>query len=227
MKKLHKLPESLRNVTIGYTTLALLFTAGYGINYLISKRDEKVKKITNTLEKKVDFLEGINEKVKKDLTEDIKKFRENLREKLDPIYGIINRIYEKTNPPEYITKELVRAIISVESSDKRDAVSQAGGRGLMQIRPVAWIQVEKQTDYYKKVFDPEKNIRVGIEYLKWLGEYFEKNNFLDWKNLQIKEKQEILLAGYNGGPARLNKRKKIENMPAETLRYIKKVRNTL
>ena len=97
----------------------------------------------------------------------------------------------------------------------------------MQIRPVAWIQVEKQTDYYKKVFDPEKNIRVGIEYLKWLGEYFEKNNFLDWKNLQIKEKQEILLAGYNGGPARLNKRKKIENMPAETLRYIKKVRNTL
>ena len=90
-----------------------------------------------------------------------------------------------------VPRELVYAVINVESGFDPDAVSRADAHGLMQlIAPtcdeMAW---RLGIDEYN-IDDPDDNIRFGTYYLSYLYNYFK-----DWKSA---------VAAYNGGMGRVS-----------------------
>ena len=58
--------------------------------------------------------------------------------------------------------QMIKAIMKTESDFNKETVSHAGARGLMQVMPVVWQDIEKKYglgwDYSTEVFDPAKNI---------------------------------------------------------------------
>ncbi len=110
-----------------------------------------------------------------------------------------------------IDYRLVLAIMAVESNFRNDAVSQAGARGIMQIRPIlASFISEKAGIPYRGVldlFEPANNVRFGLYYLSWLRSNFKSTN-------------EVLLA-YNVGHNRA-KRLLSRNGDADS-RYTRRV----
>lgn len=131
----------------------------------------------------------------------------------------INHIYKKVKVPKVIGKEFLKSLINIESTKNIYAQSPKGARGLMQLIPDAWKEVDK-SDFYENSFNPEKNIEVGIKYLKWINNYCNKN-YAEWRYIPIQEKQEILAAAYNGGIGLLEKREwDIYQMPNETKNYV-------
>ncbi|HHB80279.1 MAG TPA: lytic transglycosylase domain-containing protein, partial [Aliiroseovarius sp.] len=80
-----------------------------------------------------------------------------------------------------ISPALVVAMISVESSGRRGAVSDKGAAGLMQLIPdtAARFGVSDATD-------PSQNIQGGVAYMAWLMQEFARDPIL-------------ALAGYNAG----------------------------
>ncbi len=79
-----------------------------------------------------------------------------------------------------IDYRLVLAIMAIESNFRTDAISRAGARGIMQIRPilasfiatVAGIPYGGESD----LFEPANNVRFGLYYLSWLGGIFKNTN---------------------------------------------------
>jgi soluble lytic murein transglycosylase len=88
-----------------------------------------------------------------------------------------------------IDYRLVLAIMAVESNFRNDAVSRAGARGIMQIRPILASSIAKEAGIPYRgapdLFKPANNVRFGLYYLSWL-----RSNF--------KNTKEVLLA-YNMG----------------------------
>ncbi len=98
-----------------------------------------------------------------------------------------------------IDYRLALAIMAVESNFQNDAVSSAGARGIMQIRPILASSIAKEAGIpYREVsdlFDPAKNVRLGLYYLSWLSSIFKNTS-------------EVLLAyniGHNGAKRRLSR----------------------
>lgn len=149
---------------------------------------------------------------------------------------IVSSMFFPTEYEEYVEKYssetgldpyLVYSVIKVESSFNKDAESEAGAKGLMQLM--------EETAYYSngiyklgynipdEIFEPEANIRIGCYYLK-----------------QLIDKYEVLdtaLAAYNGGIGNVDKwlsnpeitdhLGKLKNIPFnETELYVKKVTTT-
>jgi soluble lytic murein transglycosylase-like protein len=87
---------------------------------------------------------------------------------------------------------LVAGVISVESSFRSRIVSSAGAIGLMQVMPDtgAWFgaRIGMRLENPEDLFDPERNIHIGVRYLAWLLRRFDR---LDHA-----------LVAYNAGPAR-------------------------
>jgi soluble lytic murein transglycosylase len=87
--------------------------------------------------------------------------------------------------------EFVYAIIRQESGFKEDVVSGAGARGLMQVMPATASAVSKMSKipYSDKnqLFSSDKNINIGIAYLKHLAKRFRNHPML-------------IAAAYNAGP---------------------------
>jgi hypothetical protein len=81
--------------------------------------------------------------------------------------------------------QLIRAIIKTESNFNKKTVSHAGARGLMQVMPVVWKEINKRYgnlgDYHQKVFDPETNIDVACAYLAWLRYEFLPRHFAEFE----------------------------------------------
>lgn len=71
-----------------------------------------------------------------------------------------------------VRPELILAIIAVESSYQEKAVSRAGARGLMQIRPQAHPDKVRAIGGAKALFDPKKNISAGV---KIFNEYLSRS----------------------------------------------------
>ncbi|WP_419420917.1 transglycosylase SLT domain-containing protein [Legionella sp. D16C41] len=124
-----------------------------------------------------------------------------------------------------IPQEFIYAIIRQESGFRDDAVSHVGARGLMQIMPSTATSVARQAkiDYKDKVqlFSWEKNLNIGVAYLKHLGKRFNDHPVL-------------VAAAYNAGPRQVNYWLKnhptnemdiwIETLPwRETRNYLKNV----
>lgn len=129
-------------------------------------------------------------------------FIQRVEDRLKRFENIIQRAAETNNVPV----ELVKAIITVESAGKHDAVSRAGAKGLMQL-------MDGTADYLgvRNSFDPEENIFGGTRYIR---EMLDKFN----GNLQL------ALAAYNAGPGNVMKYNGIPPF-AETQQYVKKVSN--
>jgi len=87
---------------------------------------------------------------------------------------------------------LVAAVIEVESTFRNFAVSPAGAVGLMQVMPAtgAWFgdKIGVPATGREQLFDPERNIRLGVHYLADLQRRFGSTD--------------LALLAYNAGPAR-------------------------
>lgn len=83
---------------------------------------------------------------------------------------------EKYSAEFNVDKYLVYAVIKTESGFRRDAVSDVGARGLMQIMEDTfdWIKFKMDDDdaVYYDMYDPEKNIKYGCWLLGYLYDEF-------------------------------------------------------
>lgn len=90
-----------------------------------------------------------------------------------------------------VEPEFIYAIIRQESGFRDDATSSAGARGLMQVMPYTARVVSKadKIPYHDQgqLFVPQKNINIGIAYLKQLAKRFGNHPIL-------------IAAAYNAGP---------------------------
>jgi soluble lytic murein transglycosylase-like protein len=119
---------------------------------------------------------------------------------------------ERIGKEEGIDPAFIRAVIAVESGGKRDAVSTAGARGLMQLMPGTAKDLGVDPD------DPEQNVRGGARFLKQL-----LNKYKD---------PVAALQAYNWGPGNMDaylktgKGKNGQDMPRETQEYVGRVLGT-
>jgi soluble lytic murein transglycosylase-like protein len=85
---------------------------------------------------------------------------------------------------------LVLALIEVESSFRPGALSQAGAKGLMQLRePTLRRELERSGITYQDPHDPVVNVQAGVRYLRRLMDAFGR--------------EELALMAYNAGPNRI------------------------
>ena len=135
---------------------------------------------------------------------------------------IISRYSEEYNIP----KDVIFAVIKVESDFDPEAVSSAGAMGLMQMMPSTfeWLTGEEHLGERlpsSKLCDPEVSIRYGTYYLAYLYRSFDYN----WHNT---------FAAYNGGEGNVRKwlgnpeysdgQGNLTHIPfAETRSYVSKV----
>jgi soluble lytic murein transglycosylase len=123
---------------------------------------------------------------------------------------IANSVYEESQKYA-IDYRLILAVMKVESNFKNEAISTKGARGLLQVKPSlakyiakdTGIQVEEVTSLH----EPEKNIKIGVNYLSKLLDMFE--------NLTS------ALHAYNAGPSQVKKIGALNTAPST--RFTKKV----
>ena len=99
---------------------------------------------------------------------------------------------------------LVRAVVDVESSYDPAARSGKGAMGLMQLMPATARSLQVDNPY-----DPEENLRGGTTYLRGLLDRFGGD-------------LELALAGYNAGPAAVDRYRGLPPYP-ETHDYVDRV----
>lgn len=99
----------------------------------------------------------------------------------------------------------IRAVMHVESTGDRVAVSPKGAMGLMQIMPATWDYLSARHALGRDPFDPRANILAGAAYLRELHDRYGSPGFL---------------AAYNAGPGRYEASLNGRALPAETLRYV-------
>lgn len=102
-----------------------------------------------------------------------------------------------------ISASLIKAVVTEESCFNKNALSQVGAQGLMQLMPdtANWLKV-------KDPHDPEDNLRAGVRYLAYLRDQFDS--------------LETVLAAYNAGPGNVRRYNGVPPF-AETQAYVQKV----
>ena len=93
----------------------------------------------------------------------------------------------------HIDPLLILSVVKVESQFKPNARSHSGAIGLMQVMPIVIRCVGSEVDVSKKVelYDPYKNLRLGVHYLTFLKEKYRNN-------------MQKALSAYNIGPTALD-----------------------
>ncbi len=129
----------------------------------------------------------------------------------DEALRLASFIVEECSKHEGLDPFLILAVIEVESSFSKQAVSRKGAVGLMQVKPstARFIARKLGVDYrgVSSLYDPETNLKLGIHYLGELNGRFKSI--------------ERTLAAYNFGPNRpIVHRLDIERNPP---RYVEKV----
>ncbi len=121
-----------------------------------------------------------------------------------PKTEVFDPIIEKYSRDYQLDPSLIHSIIATESDFNPKAVSPKGAQGLMQLMPATAARLGVRNS-----FDPEQNIRGGIQHFRWLMDNF--NNDLN-----------LSLAAYNAGE---NLVQRLGRVPAikETIDYVKKV----
>lgn len=117
---------------------------------------------------------------------------------------IIKKASEKYNVPE----NLIKAVITAESSWNANATSNAGAGGLMQLIPSTAASLG-----VTNVYDPEQNIMGGTKYL---ADAIKTNN----------GSVPLALASYNAGQSAVNKYGGVPPY-AETQNYVSKIMTSL
>ena len=108
---------------------------------------------------------------------------------------------------------LVKCQIRAESGFRPEAVSPSGARGVLQIMPGTWGE-----GFEADAFNPEKNIKKGVDYLGRLWAMFKEE--------QGVEKWCYALSSFNAGPGNIIKSQaflKARGKPTTQWRWIKEV----
>lgn len=116
---------------------------------------------------------------------------------------------------------LVAGLIEVESTYRNFAVSPVGAVGLMQVMPAtgAWFgkKIGVPDTGREELFDPERNIQVGVHYLAELKRQFGR--------------MDLALVAYNAGPGKAREIAKsgelqrwLENYPKKVFAAQRKIR---
>ncbi len=116
----------------------------------------------------------------------------------------LERIVNEAAARHDLDPALVSSVIDVESNWNQSAISRRGALGLMQLIPTTAGEMG-----VRDAFDPAQNIEGGTSYLRLLLDRFHGD---------IPKS----LAAYNAGPAAVERRGAIPNIP-ETQAYVKKV----
>jgi soluble lytic murein transglycosylase-like protein len=87
---------------------------------------------------------------------------------LPPWKKQIADVVEKLAPRYAIDSRLALAVIAVESNFDRDAFSDKGAAGLMQLIPATAARFN-----VTRSFDVSENLRGGLAYLRWLLAYYQ------------------------------------------------------
>lgn len=116
----------------------------------------------------------------------------------------LERIVNEAAARHNLDPALVSSVIDVESNWNQTAISHKGALGLMQLIPSTAGEMG-----VRDAFDPAQNIEGGTTYLRSLMDRFHGD---------IPKS----LAAYNAGPAAVERRGDVPNIP-ETRSYVKKV----
>jgi soluble lytic murein transglycosylase-like protein len=116
----------------------------------------------------------------------------------------LDRFIRDESAAQGVRADLVRAVIQVESAFNPVAVSSKGAMGLMQLMPATATELGVANP-----FDPDENIRGGVQYLRTLLDRFDGN-------------VELALAAYNAGPGNVEKYGDVPPFK-ETKNYVKKI----
>jgi len=107
-----------------------------------------------------------------------------------------------------VDADLITSVIAAESNFDPKAISRRNARGLMQLLPSTASRLG-----VKNIFDPQENIDAGTHYLGDLLQMY-KNDLA------------LALAAYNAGPEQVLRHGQRVPPFAETISYIKRVRQT-
>lgn len=149
--------------------------------------------------------EGIENSKKSENLEKIEKIAGNFIERLNIRLNSYANAIDKASQIYNIDKNLIKAVIAAESAGRKDAVSKAGAKGLMQLMDGTASDLG-----VKNSFDPIENIMGGAKYLKMMLDKFDDN-------------VELALAAYNAGPGNVMKHKGIPPFE-ETRAYVSRVK---
>jgi hypothetical protein len=138
------------------------------------------------------------------------------------ISQIVREVYWNTPcKPDYFSEQFLREVINAESSYDPYAVSKKGAKGLTQVMPDTWSEVDKR-NYDDHVFDPRANTEVGTKYFLEIDRFIRRKH-PNWDNLTPRQKRNLAAAAYNSGPTGLEKANwDISNIP-ETFKYVAKI----
>lgn len=107
-----------------------------------------------------------------------------------------------------VDADLITSVIAAESNFNPKAISRRDARGLMQLLPTTATRLG-----VKNILDPQENIDAGTRYLSGLL-------------LLYKNDLALALAAYNAGPERVQRYGQRVPPFAETLSYVRRVRQT-
>jgi Transglycosylase SLT domain len=107
-----------------------------------------------------------------------------------------------------VDADLIASVIAAESNFDPKAISRRDARGLMQLLPATAARLG-----VKNIFDPQENIEAGTRYLSDLLQLY-KNDLA------------LTLAAYNAGPDRVQQYGQRVPPFAETISYIRRVKQT-
>jgi soluble lytic murein transglycosylase-like protein len=128
----------------------------------------------------------------------------------DPFTGLppwkqqIAAVVDKLAPKFAISRRLALAVIAVESNFARDARSDKGAAGLMQLMPDTADRFNVE-----RVYEVADNVRGGLAYLRWLLAYYQGD-------------VRLAVAAYNAGEKAVDRYGGIPPYP-ETQSYVKRV----
>lgn len=127
-----------------------------------------------------------------------------LRKLSKPERSALYRLIDTAAQEYRVDPALIRAVVKAESDYNPKAISSAGALGLMQLMPRT-----AQDLAVKNPFDPEQNIRGGVQYLRYLLDRFKGDTTL-------------AVAAYHAGEQNVDRHGGIPPIVA-TQEYVKRV----